>query len=816
MNAPDNLAPVAALRARLWAAGFRPVGVVTGDKMPRIANWQERARRNPPADAEEPPRGDHLNTGILCDGLRAIDVDIDDTEAAARIKDMALTMLGETIIRTRSNSPRCALVYRAAEDSPKKRTLTGAAGKIEVLGHGQQLHAFGRHPSGVELQWHPEPPGAVTWASLPAVTENAIEAFLAAAAPIIGADIPSSKDNATTAADIGRDAESEATADSLDVAAALASIPNVDPADWEPWNNVGLAIWAATGGSEAGFHAWDGWSQRNPKYDAQMTRKQWEHYKSSPPNRTGAGKLFAMAARAQPGWMPPSRQAATAPPVPDMTVTRLNHRSPPRLPVEAFGPFWERFVREAGQAAAAPADYVAAVLLAGASALIGNARWAQAWPGWKEPPHLWTCSVGDSGGGKSPGADALLRDVLPEVERRMTTDFPDVHRDWQVANEAHKAALEQWQKDVRAAPKDGKGASPPLPPPDAPPEPQAPRLRQNDVTVEKVATLLATSAPKGLLIVRDELAGWFLGMTQYNDAGRQFWIEAYGGREYRVERVKHPQPIVVRRLAVAVSGGTQPDKLTEMMKGADDGFLARICWFWPERVPFARPMAVPGVEAATEAMDRLRLLELNPGAPPMPADEIDALLAGGPAPQAVPKPVVVPMSEDAARMMEAFAQDMQARQAEAGGLLISALGKARGLALRLSLVLEYLWWCAEPGYAPPPTVISAKACAAAAHLVADYLMPMAERVYGDAATRPKDRNITTLARYILKERVKEVNVRDMHRAVRLPGLGTPETIRAACNGLVDAGWLVAPARTGAAGRPRETYPVRPDVWEAAA
>ena len=31
----------------------------------------------------------------------------------------------------------------------------------------------------------------------------------------------------------------------------------------------------------------------------------------------------------------------------------------------------------------------------------------------------------------------------------------------------------------------------------------------SDVTIEKMAELLATAAPKGLLITRDELAGWF-------------------------------------------------------------------------------------------------------------------------------------------------------------------------------------------------------------------------------------------------------------------------------------------------------------------
>jgi hypothetical protein len=45
------------------------------------------------------------------------------------------------------------------------------------------------------------------------------------------------------------------------------------------------------------------------------------------------------------------------------------------------------------------------------SALIGHSRWAQATPGWVEPPHLWLGVVGDSGNGKSPGADCLMRDV---------------------------------------------------------------------------------------------------------------------------------------------------------------------------------------------------------------------------------------------------------------------------------------------------------------------------------------------------------------------------------------------------------------------
>jgi hypothetical protein len=65
--------------------------------------------------------------------------------------------------------------------------------------------------------------------------------------------------------------------------------------------------------------------------------------------------------------------------------------------------------------------------------------------------------------------------------------------------------------------------------------------------------------------------------------------------------------------------------------------------------------------------------------------------------------------------------------------------------LRLALNLEFLWWCGDAGMAPPPKTISSRAFAAAALLVNDYLIPMAERVYGDAAATSAERNAATLA-----------------------------------------------------------------------
>jgi putative DNA primase/helicase len=97
-------------------------------------------------------------------------------------------------------------------------------------------------------------------------------------------------------------------ADALEIAAALKNIPNDGPADWVWWNRVAMAVWAATGGSEMGWHAMDAWSARNPSYGATETRERWDHYRTSPPTKIGAGTLFYLAAEAsQPA--PPTSEA---------------------------------------------------------------------------------------------------------------------------------------------------------------------------------------------------------------------------------------------------------------------------------------------------------------------------------------------------------------------------------------------------------------------------------------------------------------------------------------------------------------------------
>jgi hypothetical protein len=90
------------------------------------------------------------------------------------------------------------------------------------------------------------------------------------------------------------------------VAEALRLIPCVG-LDYQNWNRIGMACWRATGGSEEGFAAFDGWSQQDSaKYNVKIdTRKHWEAYSRSPTPDLfpGFGTLNHEAKKVDPHWL---------------------------------------------------------------------------------------------------------------------------------------------------------------------------------------------------------------------------------------------------------------------------------------------------------------------------------------------------------------------------------------------------------------------------------------------------------------------------------------------------------------------------------
>jgi hypothetical protein len=481
-------------------------------------------------------------------------------------------------------------------------------------------------------------------------------------------------------------------------------------------------------------------------------------------------------------------------PEPDMTVLD-NRRTPPDFPVESLGE-WTLWVVPTAQSRSCPVDYVAVSLLSVLSSVIGNSRWVSPWEGWAEPPILWPALIGDPSSGKSPGVDATIA-LARELELDMAVDFPDQLLAWETKKVAAKEYRVKWESEVKDALE--KGVPPPQMPEKAvePDKPVRPRIIITDATIEASAKLLSQH-PRGLLYSRDELAGWLESFNRYSGGGdRPFWIEAYGGRPYVVDRQKNDEPLRIPFLSISVVGGIQPDKLVQLlMGGEDDGLASRVLMAWPNPVPPKRPTQKPDNSMALSAMRRLHSLQMS-------CDDDGNF-----------KPVIVSLDEAAICLLDVWRIDNAKHQKWASGLYLSHLGKMPGLVLRLSLILELMTWSWSPDGTPEPTSVSAHSFGIAADMIDEYFLPMAERAYGDAGLPKTDRHATLLARKILKTRPDTINIRDIQREWRLPGLKEAQPVHAACECLVDANWITAtPSRNGeTSGRNRNDFVVNPNLW----
>jgi hypothetical protein len=475
-------------------------------------------------------------------------------------------------------------------------------------------------------------------------------------------------------------------------------------------------------------------------------------------------------------------------PLPDLAVLGGYRRAAPVFPLDLMGS-WADWINAAAEGAGAPPDYVACGLLAVAGAAIGNARQVSPWPGWTEPSVLWIGLVGEPSSGKSPALDPILRAVA-RVEARWAGPWEDEHRAWKASCVVAKVAADEWERSLHAAIRAGKEAPPAPEAADQPEEPVRPRLRVADVTPEALAEVLAGN-PRGLLLMRDELAAWLGSMGRYTGAAcgeRGLWLEAFGARPHTIDRVK-TGAVTIPHLAVSILGTTQPQRLHDILLSKDDdGLAARFLWTWPEPLPPTRPQRCADVERLELALGWLRDLTT-----------CDA------------EPVTLDLAPDAADLFEEWRREHSEAQAGTAGMLASAFGKAPGLVLRLAIVLELLE--AAGSVAPAPGLVSRVSFVRAAALWEDYFAPMAERVFGDAALPEADRHAATLARWLVKARPGVVNARELYRRVRLPGLAEAGPAKAALESLVEAGWLTAPAPDGR-GRPRTDYRVRPELWAA--
>jgi hypothetical protein len=163
--------------------GWRVVPILPKQKRPAHTGWTEREFTS---EDFRPDSGIGIVTG---QGIVALDVDAYCEDVSAAIVTEAIRRFGDTLERV-GQAPKTALFYRGL--NIKKRDVTlkptgkapnGKQEKLEVLGNGQQIVAFGIHPdTGQPYRWKGVRPWdtSLGWVDdlLPEITQEGLDDFV--------------------------------------------------------------------------------------------------------------------------------------------------------------------------------------------------------------------------------------------------------------------------------------------------------------------------------------------------------------------------------------------------------------------------------------------------------------------------------------------------------------------------------------------------------------------------------------------------------------------------------------------------------------
>jgi Bifunctional DNA primase/polymerase, N-terminal/D5 N terminal like len=178
-------------RLRLRDAGFSPVPIQ--GKAPPLKGWQDKLDSDP----EEIALWGKLyryaqSTGILTARTPAFDIDIHDQEAAGAVEALVrrrLDHVGPFPVRF-GKAPKRAILFQTDQPFPKIQIVfdapDGSQQRLEFLGNGNQVVAFGLHPDTQKpYTWYGGEPGDVTRAQLPSITEDEAKELVEAAAKLL-------------------------------------------------------------------------------------------------------------------------------------------------------------------------------------------------------------------------------------------------------------------------------------------------------------------------------------------------------------------------------------------------------------------------------------------------------------------------------------------------------------------------------------------------------------------------------------------------------------------------------------------------------
>jgi Protein of unknown function (DUF3987)/Bifunctional DNA primase/polymerase, N-terminal len=625
--------------------GLSVVPILANQKKPVMHNWS--ALRIGPEDIPQYFNGKPQNIGILLGepsgGL--VDVDLDVEEAVK----VAEHFLRPTLTSGREKTPHTHWWFRAPGAETEKWKDTDGETLMELRSTGcQTVVEPSVHPEGDRYLWHRGSGSSIADTSAEdlsrACQELATAVLIARHLPPVG----------------GRH----------EFAMALAGyLLRPGRLDEKTVLKVMLAAWHAGGGDsrdavtdverivrdtarnlEVDHPVYGGPTLAETAPGVPETLARWWGWDRA---TTGSGGI---------GFAPNGHRAhdRTTPTTPSTPIIEELPKAP-TFPVDALPVGTRRFVKEAAKAIGCPPELVAVPLLGTLSAGIGASRVVQLKQGWQESATLFLATVAPPGSKKTPAARVATRPVWYRQA--------ELKKEYREEREVYKAECRQWEAHKRQSQK-----GEPLPEP--PGEPTMKRTVVEDTTVEALQSVLATN-PRGVLVTRDELAGWARSMDQYKSgkgADRQFWLGVWGNQSVAVDRKGDAEPTILEKPWLSVVGSIQPNVLPDLASGREDGLLDRFLFAYPEpqRTRLSDDHISPEASGEVERLyGKLASLEMR-------EDEDGEAIPG-----------VIPLSLDAWEVFKEVANDLQ-DEMHAPGFPIRLQGvwsKMEAYLARLALIL---------------------------------------------------------------------------------------------------------------------------------
>jgi hypothetical protein len=345
------------------------------------------------------------------------------------------------------------------------------------------------------------------------------------------------------------------------------------------------------------------------------------------------------------------------------------------FPTESLPDPIRGFVAAGAKAIGCDASFLALPLLTAIAASIGNTRRLELKRGWYAPAILWTAVVGESGTAKTPAFKLVMHAVRERQRKALKRHKEEMKR--------FLVEYEMWERDYLK----WKGAKGDVgEPPEKPEPPAAERFIVSDTTVEALAPILLTNL-RGLLLARDELAGWIGSFDRYagkNKTGADApqWLSTFNAENIIVDRKTGTQKtIFVPHAAVCVTGGIQPGILQRALspEHRESGLAARLLLAYPPRK--AKRWTDAGIEANAED----ELVELFERL----YERLQPEFSDG-----EPRPALVRLTPEAKTAWVSYYNAHAAEQVDLTGDMAAAWSKLEEYAARLALIIHYVRWAA--------------------------------------------------------------------------------------------------------------------------